>query len=294
MTRHTLSIIVATLLAMLAAACNNDVFIKPLKVSADEITLDADHPTARIDIEGEDWTLASDSSLPLPGSDGELCIDEPWLGLTARRTSGGIDLHLQRYIGRNPIEATVIVSDLYSSCPVTVRLLPTEGIEVLGVDYTLDSWGSYEPFTRTDVLYEVHYPAGVSDPQVRFLPLETVPTVYRFLPLLNDPLADLALDLGATVPLPSVGPYIWDWQLRGETGILRSEWTPLLLRHFPPSPETVEVPAGVPVAVKLLCDYECCSFQCRVRILAGGEEKSFVAILRMEMPVKIYAAYELL
>lgn len=292
--KHIAAALFVMLLGIVAGGCDNDVFIKPLRVSTEEVTLDAAHREAHIDVSGDDWQLGSSSSLPVQVDGDYYYIDQPTLRAGVRRTSHGLDLSLDRYIGLEPYELTLIIAGDYASYYVNVTLMPTDTVEVLGVDYTLNSWGTFPPYSRTDVLSEVHYLNGLSESKLDLVAPDGVPSGYCFEPLLTDPLAEVALSVGATVPLPSVGDYIWDWQLAGDTGVLASGWTPVILRHFPPVPPSMEVPVGVPVAVKVLCDYECCSFQCVVRIRAGGEETSFIAHLNIEMPVRIYCTYEIL
>lgn len=290
-------LLLAVLLGFALGGCNNDVFIRPLEISADELTLDAEHPAARIRVEGgEDWrfSVAGPSFANSAGGD-EIAVDEPIFKGSIRRTAGGLDLRLDRYIAREPIELTITVYDDYTTKNVQVKLLPTGSVEVLGIDYTLSSWGTFEPYTRTEVVSETHYPQGLSSPTVDFLRPEALPTVYRFRPVLSDPVGELAVSSGTVVPVPSPGPYVWDWALQGETAPLVRDWAPLMLSHFPSMPPPLQVPVGVPVGVRLMCDYECCSFYCRVRVDlgAGGEERVIDAHLMIEMPVKLYSEYEL-
>ena len=297
-----LSLLSSLLCALLVLqSCNSGVFIRPLEIDTHEIVLDGAGTHVRVPVSTDDWNIKGVFSLgsePQPEyvSPGLYSIDTAVRSYSVSRDGADLVVSLNRYLGAEPTRISIVVANEYGSASLEATLMPTGSVEVTGIDYSLDSWSGYKPFSFTETILEVHYPHGLGSPSYEFAPLSGVVSVYRFVPHgSGDEMAKLVLSSGAVVPLPSSGPTIgWDWQLRGEEGALSTSWTPLVFSNFPAMPGAFDVPAGEPVALKLQCDFECCVFSCRVHTLntSTGEESAVDALLYIEMPVKLYCTHE--
>lgn len=221
-----LSLLSSLLCALLVLqSCNSGVFIRPLEIDTHEIVLDGAGTHVRVPVSTDDWNIKGVFSLgsePQPEyvSPGLYSIDTAVRSYSVSRDGADLVVSLNRYLGAEPTRISIVVANEYGSASLEATLMPTGSVEVTGIDYTLDSWSGYKPFSFTETILEVHYPHGLGSPSYEFAPLSGVVSVYRFVPHgSGDEMAKLVLSSGAVVPLPSSGPTVgWDWQLRGEEG----------------------------------------------------------------------------
>lgn len=261
-------------IAALLTGCNDDIFIKPLKVKADTETLSPDSPTAFIRVSGDDWKVSeiwyeSDDYVYRGVPDGNsYTFKSPFAEINGHCTDDGIVVNLVNYLGSSVATVGMTVTDGYDSVDVSLKVEPTReySIEILGVDYTLDSWWGYPDEAVTSKVVSFRFPQGLTESrQFTFDKPQTMPVRYFFEPMYSDNVfAQQVVSCGLTVPIPTPVQSGFRWELTGEEVPLVSSAQQYDSTVMPPMPGAVSLPAGIPLSVALLCDYESVGFDCTV------------------------------
>ena len=289
-------------LGIVLSACNNDIFIEPLKVVSDTQVLGPDCRTASIRVSGKNWTVkdlwfSSEEGMYHGNMEGEsYSFVTPYVELNGHYTSGGIVVNLVSYLGNSDATIGMTVCDGYEYIPLEITVRPTAeySIKVLDVDYTLTQWSGYpsEDYTRSVITYR--YPEGLSEPtEFSFSKIEDMAVDYFFMPWDSDDLfAERVLNSGITVPIPSYVGYAMGhmsaWEMAGEEAPLTTSRSMVFTRFVPAMPKAVTLPAGKPLEITLLCEYESLGLDCTVRAInpMTQQPEEVECKLRLMIPVK--------
>lgn len=290
------------LLGIIFSACNNDIFIEPLKVETDTGVLGPDCLTANIRISGEKWTVkelwfSSEEGTYHGMPDGaSYSFETPYVELNGYYTTGGIVVNLISYLGRSDATLGMTIYDGYEYLPLEITVKPTTeySIRILDVDYTLNQWSGYpdEDFTRRVITYR--YPEGLAMPlDFSFPKVESMPVLYAFMSWNSEDIfAQRVLSSGITVPIPSYvrieSGHINSWEMTGEEAPLTTSRSQIMTRFVPSLPDAIELPAGKPLAVTLLCDYESLGLDCTISAINPMTEQpeEVRCQLRLMVPVE--------
>lgn len=295
--------LIITLLAIFMSSCNNDIFIEKLILSTDYVKLGPDCPDMQIKVSGKDWDILNvsfygdgESMACPPASDGIYHIETAYADLYLRKGSDYVDIELIGYEGLNPAVLTFAIADEYVYKDIVVDILPTGkfDIKIDDISYILYSWGGYpdEDYTRTLVTYS--YPHGLTESASFVFPeVVSLPVSYYFESFEDDIFVQRVLNSGISVPIPSYtfhsSPTHDTWSMTGEKAALTTMRTSVHTAFVPPMPPAVELPAAIPLVVRLLCDYESVSLSCTIKAsnMTTGKEETFDCRLRMSVPVRL-------
>lgn len=295
-------ILVITILTLGLASCNDDVFIEPLKVSAESGELGPDQKELFIDISGGDWVVKNmwfyddEGQTYANNNDGTFEIHTAFSELTALVKSKGLEINLISCLNNNPASLCFTVTNEYDTRDIVVTVFPTGSydIEIQDVSYVLDQWGGFpnEDFTSQVITYA--YPQGLAEAtSFAFPQLDDMPVLYRFEPWNEDDIfARLVFGSGVVVPVPTYGPFIGDklnfWIMADEKAELTMSRKHFFSPYIPPMPAAVDLPAGRPLDVSLYCYYESIGLQCSIKAVnpATGLSETVKGRLRMMMPMK--------
>lgn len=296
--RIYLSITLAVL-CILLAACNGDIFIKPLKVKADTDSLGPDCRTAFIKVTGENWYVSdmwytSGETYVYQGvlEDDSYSFKLSNVEINGHIVKDGIKVNLVSYLAEDPATIGVTVTDGYDYIPLQMRVYPTGeyDIEILDVSYNQKSWLGYPDEDFTTAVLTVQFTEGLAEPtEYSFQTPGSLPGIYWFFSYEEDnDFAQKLLDSGIAVPIPSFANKGWFWEMSGEEAPLRMSQTNHDFTVLPRMPKAVELPAGKPLKVSLLCSYESVGLECAVKAVnpLTGEAETVQCILRMIVPVK--------
>lgn len=290
----TLSVVVS---AALLSGCNDNIFIKPLKVETDTEALGPDCRTAHISVSGEDWSVQyfwfhteyDSYSGTLSGD--SYTFTTPYAELSGHLTGDGIVVDLSYYLGSSPAYLDLTLTDGFEDKNVKLTVNPTEEyvIDVLDIDYTLHSWTGYPDKDYSMGL--MSYITSGSDKPVdfSFQKPETVLMYYCFEPFdPEDFFAARVAGCGVTVPIPSRSENGFYWEMTGEEARLQTSITRHATTVMPPLPEPVTIPAGGPMQLRLICDYECVGIDCTITAVnpGNGQPEKVNCQLKMLVPVQ--------
>lgn len=288
--------------ALLLSGCNNDVFIKPLTVSAGDVVLDQPGSSAHVEVSDGMWYFqyictADGNTIFEP--DFTYSVDTPFEKYYIRANSNGFDIVLDYLVGNKAQLLAVGISNGADTKEVKIRLEPSALPEIVSTQYNLTSWSGYPDEDYNETIYEIHMPLGVESGVYNFAPVTELPAVYRFISW-NDShegyIGEI-LDSGINVPVPSHTPGKYPtWQLLGLEVPLSQNNSPVILTDIPATPSSIEVPRRTPVAIMLECDYEELGFECTItaRNPVSGSTVEIACEFRILTPQKIYARYKLL
>ncbi len=290
-------------MALFLPACNDDVFIKPLVVSTENVEVGPENKSGRIDVSGKDWLVKDvwfdgdeGYSYVSPSGDGSYHVETVYTDLYVRQYSDCIGIELVNYCGNSPATLGFVVTDGYEYEDVTVSVLPTDPfvIEIEDISYQFTSWSGYPDEDFTDNVITYTYPEGLSEPvSFTFPDLGDLPELYRFEPRPDaDLFARRVLSSGIVVPVPSYTRYTPPhdfWSLTGREAPLTTQRSMMKTTFVPPMPAAVDLPAGQPLAVSLLCEYESVGLACTIKAKnpASGISETIECELRLIHPVEL-------
>ena len=298
-----------TILALGLSSCNDDIFIKPFKISPDSGEVGPEQKVLFIKISGDDWTVTGmryhdDAGWTIPVRDSEVIeIQTAFTEMSVYRQGDGLEIHLDSYVGREPGTLEFTVDNGYEGLEANVSVLPTGAynLEILDVSYVLNQWSGYpdEDITRTVITYS--YPEGLPEPTSFVFPkLDDMPQLCRFMPWNEDDIfAARVFNSGQPVPIPSYGPFVDKkyngWVMAGKAAVLTTNRQEVLTPYLPPMPAAVELPAGCPLKVSLLCNYESAALDCTIKAVnpLTGTTETVAGRLRMLVPMEFASVVKL-
>ena len=259
--------LLSAVVVLFLPACNDDVFIKPLVVSTEKVEVGPENKSGRIDVSGKDWLVKDvwfdgdeGYSYVSPSGDGSYHVETVYTDLYVRQYSDCIGIELVNYCGNSPATLGFVVTDGYEYENV--------------ITYT--------------------YPEGLSEPvSFTFPDLGDMPELYRFEPRPDAGLfARRVLSSGIVVPVPSYTRYTPPhdfWSLTGREAPLTTQRSMMMTTFVPPMPAAVDLPAGQPLAVSLLCEYESVGLACTIKAKnpASGISETIECELRLIHPVEL-------
>lgn len=299
-----LSIVLALIVTF--SSCNNDIFVDPIEIESDMVTLERSGQTCTVHVSGTDWRILNvhSENVPEGGYDGGgiYFVESTLVAFSIEK--GGTD-KLEFTLGYNitgsPLVLYITVGNRYEERIITLELASTGKIEYKGIEYILTSWSGYPSESYVDEIEKYVYTYGLEKSLFIFPPLESMPAIYKFEPFyFNEDereLAEAVSNLGVRVPIPSPTPNDYPtWSLLGDEAKLTTQQSHTNLTHFITPQKSIEVPTGTPIEISRLCRYECYGFQCTITVFnpATGKEVEVQAKLNIIMPEKIYATYNLL
>ena len=298
-----------TILALGLSSCNGDIFLKPFKISPDSGEVGPEQKDLFIKISGDEWSVTGiryydDAGWTVPVSDsGVIEIQTAFTEMSVYRQSDGLEIHLNSYVGKEPGYLSFIVDNGYEGLEANVSVLPTSeyNLEILDVSYVLNQWSGYpdEDLTRTVITYS--YPEGLLEPTYFiFSELDDMPQLYRFEPWDEDDVfAARVFNSGLSVPIPSYGPFVDKkyngWVMAGKAAVLTTSRQEVQTPYLPPMPAAVELPAGCPLKVSLLCNYESVALECTIKTVnpLTGLTETVAGRLRMLVPMEFASEVKL-
>ena len=297
--------IILLFLTLTTAGCNNDIFITPMKVSAERVELGPDRPTASVHIDG-DWHFkgaeyTGDNEYQWAYADKDECrFETPFLDFTIKIHEHDIDMTLETYLGSAPGEINIYVANEFDDKIITATIEPTGEfkIDIKDISYTLDRWSGYPDQDKTYAILVVSFPEGPEEDMWYSFPApKAMPVLYWFESWDGGSVfADRVLSSGHMVPVPSYSKteYYFDWELLGDEVPLSMRRKDFNTTHYPALPEPLFLEAGVPVKLYLRCDYESLGFNGTIKAenCHTGEIKDIDFVLHMLMPMKFHATVE--
>jgi len=291
------------LLTLGLSACNDDVFVEPLKVSTGKGEIGPDNKTLFIGISGSNWSVkdicyydAEGSTRP-DYSDDAFRVSTAFTKLDMDVKRNGLEIHLTSYLGKEPGSLVfTVTSGGYEYHDVNIHVLPTGtyDINIEDVSYVFDQWSGYPDENFTDKVIIYKYPEGLSEATSFVFPTqEHANMLYKFEPMPDaDTFAQRVLNSGILVPIPTYGPFAGNttdfWVMKGQEAKLTTNRSAFLTTYLPPVPAAVELPAGKPLAVILMCEYESIGLDCTIKAVNPATEltETIECKLRMDMPNK--------
>lgn len=307
--RSYMRIYFLSLLTFLLGACNPDIFVDDFTPDVSELVMDGAGDSRTIDFQSADWSYLSLSS-PYGFDDGDVMVTPEGgvehqgktltgngtitvrtvlANLTVARRGRRVTVDVDYAIGEGSLRLYLtagLSDDVYCEHSVMLDIERTDGLEIVDVDYTLDTWFS-DPGKRTTASL-AWYGHGDNN---------TEPAIWR--PKLDDGMrsicrmstysgdgAYLAAMAGMTIPIPTRTEAEWsDWELRGETAAVSYTWRDIKLMHYPPFPQIIVNPG---ILALLQVEMEPCGFMSEItlRNKITGEESVVPVTVEVLQPDK--------
>ena len=276
-------------------ACNNDVFIKTLKVKADTDVLGPDCRTATISVSGEKWEVTElwfkTGTIFYRGTmeGNSYSFKTSFAELNGGYTDKSITINLVSYLGNSPATVGLTVRDGYEDARVEITVNPTGDydIQILKVDYTLNTWFGYPERDFTATVRSVELAADIVD-KYTFPQPDGMPIEYNFEPFYpDDQFAARVVDCNISVPIPSYTGKGMFWEMAGEKVPLHAAPTRWTTKIMPAMPGEIDVPKDAAVRLALLCDYEGMGLDCTITAINPLTQKPEEVKCRLNLTVPV-------
>lgn len=249
-----------SLLTFLLGACNPDIFVDDFTPDVCELVMDGAGDSRTIDFKSDDWSYLSLSS-PYGFGDGDVTVT-PEGGvehkgktltgngtmilrtvlarLTVTRHGRHVTVDVDYVIGEGNLRLYLtagLSDDVYCEHSVMLDIERADGLEIVDVDYTLDSWFFNPNEVRMSSLAWYGHDGNYTEPAIWDPQLDNgMLSGYRMSTDSGDE-DYLAAMTGMTIPIPTKTKTEWsDWELRGETAAVSYTWREIRLMHYPPLP----------------------------------------------------------
>ncbi len=298
--------IISLLLTFLLGACNPDIFVDDFTPDVSELVMDGAGDIRTIDFKSADWSYLSLSS-PYGFEDGDvlvtpeggveqkgktltgngtIAVRSVLANLTVTRRGRHVTVDVDYAIGKGDMQLCLtagLSDDVYCEHTVELEIKRADGLEIVDVDYTLDSWFS-EPDKRviTSLAWYGHGD-NYTEPAIWKPQLDDgMRSNYRMSTYSGDE-SYLAAMAGMTIPIPTKTKTEWsDWELRGETAAVSYTWREINLMHYPPLPQVSVNPGTLAL---LQVEMEPCGFMAEITLrneITGEESVVPVTVAVMQ------------
>lgn len=270
------------------SACNDDLFVDKLELSATGISVPSDGSTVRVGLSTDDWEIASVSigneslygdvydldgkllseNAPLKGSGLLRMVGRhPLVDFVIERTCAD---ELQLTMKENPcgraVPMTISVRNPYESCTLDLSVEPSEPYRLDSITYRLDSYGVRENLSYTPANTAVVLENRNSDKLMQWVmyPYKKAPGFVKFAVWGRETL-DLFGAEGALVRIPEPGKFLVF--LSKETYPLSSEYVSVpIYEKLLAATDTVWVPPFKNMLLESYVEYEAKEFSCSLYV----------------------------
>lgn len=298
-TKSIIAVLILYVLVSCVSACNDEVFVRPLKVTPVTAVMGPDRTTLTLNASGEKWKitevrfLSNEETVTAPVYDGKWQIENTLTDIVVDYDDAGVTVHLNEFVSNEPGTLEIRIDDEYNTEHVSIKVIPTAALDirVTDVKYDLLQWYGY-PYDDFDNSDEVaRYPEGLLQAKTyTFDEVKNLPVLYYFRTFGEpDFFHKLVLGCGAEIAVPTYDLRGGGWSMKGEKARLVDQRSYYDTNNVPRTPAPVELPAGQPLSVLLTTHYKCLGVECVINVVnrATGKEDTLSCQLVLWLPVSL-------